>query len=148
MGGAASQYWQQSQSNKFLNILAIAGCECGLCPHNGATQLIANIAPLLRVPRCEDKYQTTQLCWLLVSRLARHVSGVMLCFHDGVCRLCVTNVSRFLFRDLLSCDILTIMTRQYTPSDSLHQEGCQDQVPAPGPSHEWSQWSPQCHCDH
>ena len=52
-------------------------------------QLIANIAPLLRVPHCEDKYQTTQLCWLLVSRLARHVSGVMLGFHDGVCRLCV-----------------------------------------------------------
>lgn len=47
------------------------------------------IAPLLRVPRCEDKYQThTTLLVLLV--LKARLSRVMRGFHDGVCRLCVT----------------------------------------------------------
>ena len=60
-GGAASQNWQQSSGNKFLNILAGLGLwvVSVFCVFTMEPQLIA---PLHSVPYyCDDKYQTTLL---------------------------------------------------------------------------------------
>ena len=124
MGGAASQYWQQSQGNKFLNILAGPGCglRLGVCfvswqwSHNSLLHYFVFLAVKINI-----RHTTPLVVGPQGSPVSRVTCNTRLSWRS-VQVMChrVTNVSRFLLRDLLSCDILT--SQDTPPWDSLDHD--------------------------